>query len=101
MGMRRPSGRAADYGREFGDLVRFVRNVHEHPPRMEELGRRTAGSISERRALVAEYFATTLPELALAVHLCLEHADGGERTDSGRGAAGRGRSRSSRRSPRR
>jgi hypothetical protein len=52
--------------------------MHEHPPRAEEMGRPSGGnSKPERRALVAEYFVETFPELSLAVHRCLEHDEVG------------------------
>ena len=72
------SGRAADYGRGFPDLLRCVRNMHEHPPRADQMGRmkKDEHSHEDRRAMVADYFLeTTLPELPLAVHLCLVHLE--------------------------
>lgn len=70
---RRAAGK--EYGRAFPDLLRFVRNMHEHPPRADQLVRMAEGehTIQDRRAMVADYFLKTLPELPLAVHFCLVH----------------------------
>lgn len=103
----RLTGRTGDYGKAFQDLLRFVRNMHEHPPPKAMLqaalgsdlasssakqphqrtkkktaawgntaGSRAAPSSSganhEQQALVADYLIRTVPELPLAVFLCLE-----------------------------
>ena len=68
------------YGPGLGQLVRFVRNAHEHPPACVDafLGRPVAaleaGAVEEaRQAVVARHIVEALPELPLCVHLALEH----------------------------